>query len=1144
VAGRSSRFETLVLTRALWSDATTAAPAAATTAIAFGDDEDAVEEVRVFLGEALREARPPQLFRHLLPAGTKLVTANVSLTRADVPPKLATPITVAITAIVVPDTTDEGTAARGHWVFIPVLGHTFYAERGEDIEPRLISECARVVDAAALEPPAWKRLLPAAAHELVPIEVDVAATPADAATSKRALVDAERRRKATETLDAIGTRVEPSPEGPRPLVGRAKEIASLASLLDGRERLSVLLVGDEGVGKTALLHAWADRAARRPLWMTSTAQLVAGASGLGEWQERVASVLDAAELLDAVLYLDDFGALFADRPEEGGFHVASLLRRWVTGNRARVIGELTAAQLDRGERREVALCGAMTRVRVEPLDVATTITVCRDLARAWARTERTRPIIDDAAVPMVIELARRYLPYRAFPGKAVRFLDELRAVHDGERAVDGTPRRLGVEEVYEGFSLVTGIPAFLLRDDRALLVEQVVARFRRRLIGQEEAVRRVAETICVVKAQLQPADKPLATFLFVGPTGVGKTELAKSLAHLLFGAEDRLVRFDMSEYTDPWAAERLIRGTRSGDGLLTAKVREQPFCVLLLDEIEKAHPSVFDLLLQVTGEGRLTDARGRTTYFHNAIIIMTSNLGTRGGRAALGIAAGDPIDRDRAAELDRYRDAVTSAFRPEFVGRIDRVIAFHRLRAAEVAEVARLAIAKLGERRGLAQAGVALDVSASAAARIAEGGHSPAYGVRALRRHIEQFVIAPASRLLAAVGAEGHGGMLIVRAPDEADHLPAGITSGSRLGTADGAELAIRLYRRSAAGGKRALRGALAVGELRRATDRDLVHALATAVRDQITWINGQLATAIAPAGKAGKQDKKKREALSAQQIQAMHVELARLGDAWMTCTGYRDELRATEELVLHALAAGEDADDIAETAGDTRARFRRAYFWLLVSRLEKRDAIALVAHGPDHAAGLVAWTRAILDACEQRGWNVTAHLRPSEGGGDPIRTGASWGGSRTPAQLRDRFEARADDTRSILLRVRGNGCALLLGLEAGLHRFHGIARVDPCHVIVEAAASFVDFSDVVWASPLLQSNRPTSTPKQTPARTHTPRGDSTMIDDVREVEIPFAQYAARLEEIAVEQILHDLARDPDADLADQWTFTSDGAGA
>ncbi|MCE9577491.1 MAG: AAA family ATPase [Deltaproteobacteria bacterium] len=700
------RIDTLVLRRELWSDAVTAAPAGATAFVAHGDDDDAVEEVRLFLVGALAITAPTPVMRHLLPGGTALAIIAVELRRVDLPAKLRTPIHAAIAVITVPDVVGDA-APRGTWVFVPALGHTFHAARGADLAVVVPDEIRRVIAASDLSPAAWLKLLPPAASELVPIAVELDLRGAGSIANRRTLLEDERRRRAERTLDEVGARWEPS-EAPRQLPARAREAGALRALLAGRERLSVLVLGDEGVGKTALVRAWADQPGRRALWVTSTAQLVAGASGLGQWQERIAGVLAAAELLDAALYLDDFDGLFAERPEEGGFHLAQVLRRWVTGNRVRLLGELTPAALDRAERREVSLLGAMTRLKLEPLDAAVTDQVCRALVATWAQTQPQRPTVDPDAVPVVIELARRYLPYRAFPGKAVRFLEELRAVHDGERAIDGAPRRLGVEETYDGFALVTGIPAFLLRDDRALLVDAVIARFRARLVGQDEAVRRVAETICIVKARLQPADRPLATFLFVGPTGIGKTELAKSLAHLLFGAEDRMVRFDMSEYTDPWAAERLIRGSGQGDGLLTARVREQPFCVVLLDEIEKAHPAVFDLLLQVTGEGRLTDARGRTTYFHNAIIILTSNLGTRGGKAALGIAAGDIADRDRQAELERYRSAVAGAFRPELIGRIDRVIAFHRLGREEVARVARLALARLGERRGLVQAGLAL----------------------------------------------------------------------------------------------------------------------------------------------------------------------------------------------------------------------------------------------------------------------------------------------------------------------------------------------------------------------------------------------------------------------------------------------------
>ncbi|MCA9675151.1 MAG: ATP-dependent Clp protease ATP-binding subunit, partial [Myxococcales bacterium] len=693
MAGRRQlRLDTLVLRRDLWSGRVTVAPAAEAALVCHGDVDDAMGELRLLLALVLGESRPARIARHLLPPGTSVATVTVPIIRRELPPRLRTPLPIAFTCVLVPQ-------GRDRWVMVPVIGHTFYLRAGEDLTAIARQEIARVVTAmeGGREGEQGREadllaLLPPRAAQLVPLDVFVAADTEAAATSRKAALEDERRRQATEILDDAGERLHArlARGGSVQLTGRDRALGELEALLGGRDRLSVVLVGEEAVGKTAVLEAWAARHPRRAAWITSVSQLVAGASGLGEWQERVAKVMDAAELLDAVLYLDDFGAMFADKPEEGGVDVAAALRRYVAGDRVRVVGEITPIALERAERRDVALLGAMTRLRLEPLEPDATLEVLRGRAAQWARAEPGRPTIADDALAPVVELARRYLPYRAFPGKAVRFLEELRATRETVRDPSGKPTALGLDDAYDAFAMVTGIPAFLLRDDRELHLAEVIARLRRRMIGQDEAVRRVAETICVAKAQLGPGDKPLATFLFVGPTGVGKTELARSLADFLFGAENRLVRFDMSEYGDAWAAERLIRGGEVGgrDGLLTAKVREQPFCVVLLDEIEKAHPAVFDLLLQVLGEGRLTDARGRTAYFHNAIIVMTSNLGATGARAALGIApAGDPAERDRAAELERYRRAVATAFRPELVNRIDRVIAFHRLARDEVAAV-------------------------------------------------------------------------------------------------------------------------------------------------------------------------------------------------------------------------------------------------------------------------------------------------------------------------------------------------------------------------------------------------------------------------------------------------------------------------
>ena len=1132
---RQVRIDTLVLRRELFSGNVTVAPAAEAGMICHGDEDGALGELRVLLSAVLTDARPVRISRHLLPAGTEAKSVRVPVVRKLLPPRLREPLPVAFTCLVVPQA-----GGRDHWVIVPAIGHTFYLSRGEDLDAIAASEIGRVLLAADPEGVELPDLLPAAGTSLGPLDAFIVADAAAAHASRKAALEAERRAHAEDVLDEHGERLHErlARRGLVSIVGRERPLTELDSLLGGTERLSVLLVGDEAVGKTALVDAWAVKHPRRAAWVTSISQLVAGASGLGEWQERVAKVMNAAEVLDAVLYLDDFGALFADKPEEGGVDVASAMRRYVSGGRVRVLGEITPTALERAERRDVALLGAVTRLRLEPLDPVQTAEVLRVRAQQWGRAEPNRPTVALEALAPVVELARRYLPYRAFPGKAVRFLEELRATRDTVRDATGKPIPLGLEDAYEAFSLVTGIPAFLLRDDRELHLLEVVARLRRRMIGQEEAVRRVAETICVAKAQLGPGDKPLATFLFVGPTGVGKTELARSLADFLFGSEQRLVRFDMSEFADHWAAQRLISGpgggSDSGDGLLTAKVREQPFCVVLLDEIEKAHPAVFDLLLQVLGEGRLTDGRGRTTFFQNAILVMTSNLGAIGSRAALGIAPpGDPAERDRRAELERYRGAVAAAFRPELINRIDRVIAFHRLDAAEVAEVTRLQMAKIAARRGLAGAGIVLEATPPALDRLAAGGFSAEWGVRALRRHLDDTLVAPLSRILGRLGADAKGAMVHVRTAGEA--LPAELPVGGQLASHElrASALMVSVHRRAKASSKRAAAGVIAASDARRGVDRLMRMPLITAIVDHIRWLKGQLVQVAA-------QKQGTKQALSSQQMQQMQTELARLEGAWNTSDALRTDIRVAEELALSALAAGVDADDIVAQLDDQVAAFHRRFFHLLTARLVGRDAVTLVAHGIDHHAGLTAWVLGLIADVARRGFRLQVHLRSSMGIHGLWPETRSWGHPREPDEIRALLEA-GQNPRSLLLRIDGPGAGALYGCEAGTHRWRGLASVDPCHMVVDLVGCKTQFSEGEWMATALAAAWPTTAPRGDARRDHDDERAVWVRGRVAKVEVPWAQYFARLEEVALADLLDYLSED-EAELPELYKGTLETA--
>jgi ATP-dependent Clp protease ATP-binding subunit ClpC len=1078
------RFTTLAVRRSLASEHEEMAPIASPQVCAYGSEDKARGELELALSELPDETRPASVARLLLPDGVRVEHVDVELPRADMPGRLAREQRARIPVVVVPEPR-EGVPPSGHWVFVPVIGHGCYVARGESIEQRLAAELALLPSALALDLDGWKRLVTWAPTTLEPIEVELATTPLQQAKGRKALAEAERRRQALATLEAAGHRIKPPAVAP-PLVGRDQELGELSRALDHRRRRSVLLVGDEAAGKSALVLAWAAANPGREVWATSASELIAGASGLGEWQARVAAVLAAAETLDAILYFDDFGALFADRPAEGGIELGAALRRHVVDGRVRVVGELTSVALDRAERMDVSLIGAMLRVAVAPTDPPTTIAACQAWAEHWARTQPQRPQIAPAMVPTAVDLARRYLPYRAFPGKAVRLLEELRVAHEQDRDEAGKGKILGESELYAAFSWATGVPIALLDDKTPIAQQDVIAALRKRMIGQDLAVRRVADALCVAKARLGPADKPLASLLFVGPTGTGKTELARSVAAYLFGDATKMVRLDMSEYTDPWAAERLF-GAGGDEGRLTSAVRSQPFGVVLLDEIEKAHPAVFDLLLQVLGEARLTDGRGRTTYFHNAIIVLTSNLGTRSAKGRLGLG---PAEDEEEREERRYRDAVIGAFRPELVNRLDQIVVFHPLREPEIAKIADIAIARLAERRGLTQAGVILDVSPAASARLAEGGFSPELGARALRRHLDAHLVAPAARLLAKAGTEGHGGTLTVRAPDET----IARASGGRIGEHTG-DVHVALWRRAAATGRRMVKSALALGELRRDTERELALPGAQAVVAKISELEATLAT----AARKGADGKPALPGAELARLSALHARLSQLLGA---CRAHRGELCTAEELCLEALARDIDAVDLIDGAIAQRDRFRRDLFWLLTALRPPKPGATLLVHTPDARAAVVQWIQVVLGAAAHHGWRASAHLWGEQEPG--------WHHPWGPA--RDADYIAKHPPGAALIRIGGTGADLLFGLEAGLHRFVGLAG-EPCHIWVDALEPKCEFTAAEWAK--LPSPPVPRAARGAPMREITMQTDSVVVGG-DEIAAPWSELAQRLAEAAV----------------------------
>ncbi len=519
--------------------------------------------------------------------------------------------------------------------------------------------------------------------------------------------------------------------------GRALELIQLEQALQNQFNRNVLLVGRSGVGKTALILETIRRLQIKGInlefWETTASKMIKELTSNTGWQDGIAKLIKETTRTDKILFVRSLMELFEVGQYEGNdMSIAAYLRTHISRGEINILTECSEEELAQIELLHPNYVSLFHVMRLNTPDKELEDIVwnkVKDIAH-----ECEIHITKDT-VKEVIRLNQRYTPYSGFPGKSIRFLENILANIE-------TGKTLTTAQVIQFFCSETGMPPFMVDQNIPIHIPEVRKYFSNNLFGQQQAVEAVIDTLLTVKTALNRKEKPIASFLFVGPTGVGKTELAKLMAAFMFGSRERMIRLDMSEYADPYAIHRLMGGLGQ-DGVLTSSVRKEPFCILLFDEIEKADDKFYDLLLQILGEGRLTDHKGQVVNFCSTIIIMTSNIGAN---------RPSPIELqkiDTSADLSQhYLTAVQKHFRPELFNRMDRVLSFLPLSKEVVKNVVIREIEQLKKREGIQFRPIQLYIQDEVIDYLAAIGYDEKYGARYLQRTLREQLILPLAQKL------------------------------------------------------------------------------------------------------------------------------------------------------------------------------------------------------------------------------------------------------------------------------------------------------------------------------------------------------------------------------------------------------------